>query len=201
MPMDYWSEFRLEMFGEPYLVWHEGADFAAILRRYRSDPAEVAAQLSAGLAMGDNVAAQAMGEIGDVRFVPELRRAFETQPGDVCVSAALAYLRITGDQSASTAVCAVLAGDPSEFVRSTAARALRKFAATSALIDAAAAGVRDPDYLVRFHSADSLLAFAGKAPDISSNKLLFSRLTSDAAPASWSSASDELAKAARAKLR
>ena len=199
--MDYWSEFRPAMFGEPYLVWHEGADFATIRRRYRREPNEVAEQLTAGLAIGDHVAAQAMGEIGDARFVPELQRAFETESGEVRVSAALAYLRITGDQSASSVVSTVLAGDGSEFVRSTAARALRNFSATSALIDAAAAGARDAHYLVRFHSADTLLAFAGKHPDVSANRPLFSRLASDAAPGSWASASDELANAARSRLR
>jgi hypothetical protein len=108
-----WADHRLEVFGEPYLVWHDGADFDEIAGRYAADPALVLRMLRAGIREGDAVAA--------------------------------------------------------------------------------AAGVRDPEYLVRFHSANTLLHWAGRAGDISEDEELFDLVKSDASPEQWAEAARRLA--------
>jgi len=58
-----WDEFRRETFGEPYLVWHEGADFDSLLRRWQEQPRLVSAMLRLGLSGADPGAAQATSDL------------------------------------------------------------------------------------------------------------------------------------------
>ncbi|MFC3890979.1 hypothetical protein ACFOWZ_05790 [Lentzea rhizosphaerae] len=35
---DAWGDFRGEVFGDPYLVWHEGADVGALIAEHGREP-------------------------------------------------------------------------------------------------------------------------------------------------------------------
>ena len=61
--MSEWSDFRLDAFGEPYLVWHDGPDFSALRERWRGDPALVERMLRLGLTEDDPLAAMASAEL------------------------------------------------------------------------------------------------------------------------------------------
>lgn len=160
------------MFGPPYDVWHDGADFATLAAECRRDPALVERMLLAGLGEGDALAAEAVRELpldpaATRRFVAALRAAPSTPAMAVEVGRSLAAL--TGDEVDAAAVADVLTGDAHWGVRLDAARAIASFAPTEALIQALEHGLIDADYLVRYHSANSLLRFGGiEAPDIAS---------------------------------
>jgi hypothetical protein len=55
-PVPSWAAYRQEVFGEPYMVWHDGPDFTEIARRFRDDPAAVPAMLRIGISEKDDVA-------------------------------------------------------------------------------------------------------------------------------------------------
>jgi hypothetical protein len=55
-----WSDFRRQTFGDPYLVWHDGADFTVLRQRWDTDPQHVESMLRTGLTEADPLAAQAI---------------------------------------------------------------------------------------------------------------------------------------------
>src|SRR5258708_13827512 len=48
------------MFGDPYLVWHDGADFGSLFRSWQDQPQLVATMLQLGVSSADAVAAEAI---------------------------------------------------------------------------------------------------------------------------------------------
>lgn len=117
-----WNAWRTEVFGDGYMVWHEGADTDASTAPWRQDPAGTTTALMLGLAEDDHVAAQAVEAFARSGGAP----GFGASP------------------------------------RATAARLLTGVPVTAAVADALADAVADdPDYLVRYHATQSLLAFAG----------------------------------------
>jgi hypothetical protein len=138
----------MEAFGEPYMVWHDGPDFAEFQSRFAADPELATRMLAAGLAEGDALAAQTPRE-----------------------------LTLTAEQRAG-------------FVRML----------THALPGAGAGvrveGVRDGEYLVRYHSANTLLRWAGRTDDISDDEL-FALLVDDAGPDGWAVVAERLAAAVK----
>ena len=198
-----WADFRLEMFGEPYMVWHDGPYFGTIADKHQEDPALVVRELLAGIAEGDSVAAQACRELGELseaqrsELVALLEKAMPATYGDTRAELATT-LHALGSSSLSTAdlakeVCDVLLGVDHWGVRLNAAMRLTSFEPTPRLVEAAAAGVRDGDYLVRFHSANTLLRWAGRDEDISEVDDLFGLLVDDGGPDGWAEVSKWLA--------
>lgn len=171
--MTTWQEFRQEAFGDPYLVWHDGPDFSALRDRWRDDEAGVGALLLEGLAESDPLAAESIGELPapvPEALVTALRAASSAATGDFAITVASALHVITGDEAWSGPVVAVLLGGDFWSVRLNAAIALGRFAPTVDLIAAAMRGVQADDYLVRYHSANTLLRWAGLPADISAHE-------------------------------
>ena len=200
-----WTEYRLEAFGEPYMVWHDGPDYSELERRWHADPAFVESRLMEGLEERDPLAAQAVARLPlppdqRLRFVETLTSGLGQTPVGFHLRAAEALFLITGSQQWGDEIVLVLLGAGFWGDRLDAAIALAALAPTDALVTALAQGVQDPDYLVRYHAANTLLHFGGRAPSIADNVSLFSRVRADGAPAKWESASVELAAMATAKL-
>ncbi|HEY7072797.1 MAG TPA: hypothetical protein VH479_21900 [Acidimicrobiales bacterium] len=201
-----WGRWRRDVFGDPYLVWHDGPEFECLVRRERSDPGEVARMLALGVAESDALAPLAIRALAEAGRAPAgaeacLRAAAGTATGTFAVRLAQAMLVLTGDQSWSEPVLAVLAGDEFWGCQLDAAMALADFAPTARLIDGLARGVCDREYLVRYHSATTLRAYAGiEEPDISLNRELFDLIKADRDRAGRRQAADRLAGAARARL-
>jgi hypothetical protein len=190
-----WADFRLEVFGEPYMVWHDGPYFPPIVDKYAEDPGLVVRELVAGIAEGDSLAAQACRELGELtevqrsELVALLEKALPSSYGGTRSEIATS-LHALGASSISTEdlaqeVCDVLLGVDHWGVRLDAAMRLTQFTATPRLVEAAAAGVRDAEYLVRFHSANTMLRWAGRDIDISDDDELFRLLVDDAGPEGW----------------
>jgi hypothetical protein len=184
------------------MVWHDGPDFTRLHELATTAPAEVArmlaAGLEAGLETGDPLAAQSVAALAGNGQTPEgaealLRAAVREATDEFLVRVAQALHVVTGDESWSAPIASVLTSDAFWGVRMDAAIALADFTPTAELIEALGRGVRDDEYLVRYHSADTLLRYAGrKKPHISANKTLFDRITPDDDLPKWREAADTL---------
>jgi hypothetical protein len=112
-----WSDFRRETFGDPYLVWHDGADFTVLRQRWDTDPQHVESMLRTGLTEADPLAAQAIEVLlrtgaGPQEVLPALEVALDDATGTFRVRVAQALLVVTGDQRLAQAICDVLLGGP-----------------------------------------------------------------------------------------
>jgi hypothetical protein len=188
-----WQRWRREIFGEPSL---DGPDFTALLTAVRADPRAVERMLRAGLMAGDPLAAQSITELAAAGRAPAdavsyLRAALVRAAGEMRIRVAEALYTLTGDPSWSRPIVGVLSEAPSEAARLDAAIALARFPASSTLVTALAAAVRDPEYLVRYHAANTLLRYAGDRRTAENVPALFARLTA-AGEDEWRSAADEL---------
>jgi HEAT repeat protein len=195
-----WADFRLASFGEPYMVWHDGPDFMEFQERFESNPGLATRMLAAGLAEGDALAAQTPRELTlrpeqAAAFVRTLTEALPTANAGVRLEAGATLFALTGSPEWSAPVVEVLASDVHWGVRIDAAMRLKAFPPTAALVTAVADGVRDEEYLVRFHSANTLLRWAGRTDDISDDQELFDLIRSDATPDLWAEAARRLAAA------
>jgi hypothetical protein len=196
-----WTDFRMEAFGDPYLVWHDGPDFRALTAQWKANRAKVEALLAAGLDQRDPLAAKAIASLplnlaGRRRMVALLADHLGAQPAGLHLAVAEAIFRLSGDESMADEIVRVLLGAGFWSDRLDAAIALRAFRPTQTLIDALEEGVKDPDYLVRYHSSNTLLQFAGLEPQITANALLYDMVRSDTRPAQWASAATELGRKA-----
>ncbi|WP_033344343.1 HEAT repeat domain-containing protein [Catenuloplanes japonicus] len=161
-----WSAWSLEIFGEPFDVWHDGASFAELEPRARTAPDEVAAMLALGLREQDPVAAQSYRHLSTVDLAPPgaaglLRSAAERADGRFLIRLAEALFTLTGDPSWASSLISVLQGDDSEYVRLDAAIALRDFPPVPPTVAAVTAAIGDPAFLVRNHAADTLAHYSG----------------------------------------
>jgi hypothetical protein len=200
-----WAAFRQEVFGDPYLVWHDGADFGEIAARFRDDPTLVLRMLRAGIEEDDAVAAEAARHLEpSPEQVAELRGLLEQELGSASGGTrselATSLHALGGPAELARHVVDVLLGVDHWGVRLDAAIRLASFAPTPELVEGAAAGVRDADYLVRFHSANTLLHWAGRTGDISEDRELFGLLVDDGGPEGWAEVARRLSAAALDRL-
>jgi HEAT repeat protein len=195
-----WAQFRDAVFGDPYTVWHDGPDFTKVLALGRTKPDTVARMLRTGVEAGDALAAQSIAALGHAGLPPAgalavLEAAAQDATGTFAVRVAQALRALTGDESSAAAVVDVLTTDPRWTDRIDAAIALGEFAPSPELLDALVRGVQDPEYLVRYHSANSLLRFAGQPPEIAEHRELFAKITEPGAGDAWLDAARELSSA------
>jgi hypothetical protein len=201
-----WADYRLEAFGEPYMVWHDGPDFAAFRLSAQADPATAERMVSQGLAAGDSLAAQAIVEAGfpaevQTRMIALLEAAIDRTNSTFRVRVAEALTRLTGEQHWSSAIVDVLQGGPFWGDRLDAARALEDYEPTIELIAALMRAMRDEEYLVRYHAANALLRYGGSSADVSDDKELFAQIANESTPETRMLAAAGLAGTAGAALR
>ncbi|GAB3411234.1 hypothetical protein [Flindersiella endophytica] len=197
-----WSVWRDGVFGDPYLVWHDGPDFHYLAMTAHDDLDQVSTMLALGIKERDPLAAQSIAALAGAGITIDgaealLRSAVPTAGGTFLVRLAEALRAVTGDQAWSGPIVSVLTSsrDADWYPRLDAARALAGFRPTSDLVQALGHGVCDPEYLVRYHSANTLLRYAGRAGQISDHKELFGLITSDSDRDSWQSAAVRLTAA------
>ncbi len=195
-----WADFREETFGDAYMVWHDGPDFTELVERWETDPELVERMLLAGIADDDPLASQAIGELdldeaGKQRFADALLKLAPW--GTFEVRTAESLIRLTGDERFASRIAKVLTDPVHWGDRIDAAMSLKKYHPTEELIAALEAGLRDPDNLVRHHSAESLLAYAkDPEPDISQHDEDFGILVAED-PKGWAELATKLGEAAR----
>jgi hypothetical protein len=199
---DPWTGWRNGVFGDPYMVWHDGPDFMRLVELAGTAPAEVARMLTAGLEAGDPLAAQSIAALADAGLTPDgaeasLRAVVPEATESLLIRVAQALHVLTGDESWAGPIATVLTSDAFWGVRIDAAMALAAFSPTAALVESLGRGVRDDEYLVRYHSANTLLRYAGRTKDIADYPPLFEKITSDADVAGRDVAATQLTAAVR----
>jgi hypothetical protein len=184
-----WAEFSRETFGDPYLVWHDGADFGSLLSRWQDQRVLVGEMLQLGLSEADPVAAEAIGALAghgaDVsELAARLRESLPLAQDTFGVRVAQALFVLTHDQDLARPICAVLTGDSHWGEKIDAAIALNAFAPVMNVVQALVQGVQDDEYLVRRHSAQTLLTLAGRHTTIEKVPDLWAEIR-DSDPRAW----------------
>lgn len=200
-----YADWRATVFGSPYEVWHDGPMFDTLVRVARSDVDGVVRMLRAGIRDGDPVAAQSMGVLAAEGLLSAgaeepLREAAATATGTLLVRLAETLYAMTADPAWGGRIASVLTGDAFWSDKIDAAMALAHVPPTTGLVSALTAGVCDEEYLVRYHSATTLLRYAGRDGTVVDYPLYFDRIRTrrDGRPtaderADWRRVADELA--------
>jgi len=184
------------------MVWHDGPDFTRLIELAGTAPADVARMLAAGLEAGDPLAAQSIAALAEAGLAPDgaeslLRAAVPDATESLLVRVAQALHVLTGDESWAIPIATVLASDAFWGVRIDAAIALAAFTPTADLVASLGRAVRDDEYLVRYHAANTLLRYAGHTDDIADHPDLFDKITSDSDVAAREAVADQLTSAVR----
>lgn len=193
-----WAAWKEATFGTPYMIWHDGLDVGAVTRQRGAAREEARAMLRLGLSLGDSHAAEALAALGDASEAEAMRALLATAHGTERVRLALALHAVRPDPSLAGELVAVLQSPVHWGTRVDAAIGLRHFAGAA---DEAAllAAVADPEYLVRYHACESLLARRGVRPgELMRHAEVFSRICGpdDRAPTD-----EDLARYAEARAR
>jgi hypothetical protein len=203
-----WERWRKELFGDPYLVWHDGPDFTALLEKARSDQHGVARMLAAGINTADSLAAASIAALAAARLAPDgsealLRGALPGAQGTFLIRLAQALYTLTADPSWAGPIAEVMREAHHWGERMDAAIALAAFDPDPQLVAALARAVCDNEYLVRYHAARTLLRYAGHGRKLADLPELFAKIKTPASGrtraadrAAWQEASDELRTAA-----
>lgn len=198
-----WASVREELFGEPYMVWHDGPDFTLLREAWQREPAALIDQLFAGMGEGDALAAQSLSELeppptGEQRdqVIAALEKHVPDSPPNARVQLGLTLYKLTGDAKWTAPIVEVLDSDVHWGSRIDAAIALRQVPATPELRGCLLRNVQADDYLVRYHSATTLRQWAGVKGELSDDDELFDKIATDDAPKAWKQAADELSRLA-----
>lgn len=207
-----WNDWRRHIFGDPYLVWHDGPDFQSLVAAHRDDREQVDRMLLAGVAERDSLAAESIGRLEPEMPVPQalaaLIAANVPASGEFALQRARTLLALTGNAAHRDTMLTILGGGDHWGVRINAAIAISRLAPTAEAIDALQHAAADEEYLVRYHSANALLRYAGDSSEIAGHRLFGDLATppngetaTDAHRRAWAHAAQELASEARAVLK
>lgn len=183
------------MFGDPYLVWHDGADVGALTAEHEHRPERAERMVRAGVAEHDHVAVESLGALARLGRAPSdaaelLRAALPSAHGVFRVRTAQVLCEVTGVDEYVSEVAAVLEGFGHWGDRIDAAMALPSLPITPRSVAAAHRGMLDEESLVRHHSANVLLGLAGKKADIAKHSGFAQVISED--PAKWRAVADKL---------
>jgi hypothetical protein len=196
-----WAEARETMFGEPYMVWHDGPDFTGLRDEWRRDPEALLELLFEGMAEDDALASQSFAELepaptGEfaIRVIAKLTDHLATSGPSARVQIARTLYRLTGSPVAEAAIIQVLDSAVHWGNRIDAAIALRDFPPSEAGKACLLRNVQTEDYLVRYHSSTTLRRWAGVTTAIEDDDELFTLLVKDDNPEAWAKVAEALEK-------
>ena len=198
-----WLEYRSTAFGTSNGVWDDGPDFTQLRGRWDADPDLVEAMLVRGIAARDPLAAESLAHLELSAETAEgfcmlLRGCMEGSPAGFRLAAATAAGRLSGEDCWADEMVRVLQGAGFWSDRMEAARALGELVPTGALIDAVAAAVEDPEFLVRRQAAMTLMRFGGRPDAMAPDDDILALIRSDSTPDQWVRAGWQLALLATA---
>ncbi len=177
-----WDTWRREVFGDPYLVWHDGADFRRLADLAERDLPAVDRRLVAGLRDQDPLAARSIEFLARSGRTPEhatalLPDAAAVADGEFLIRVAEALHTLTGNESWAEPIAAELASDSSWSIRQHAAMSLVAFAPNAHLVQALGKAVCDEEYLVRHSATNTLLQYAGRRTVIERVPEIWAKIT------------------------
>jgi HEAT repeats len=187
-----WDEWARDVFGDPYLVWHDGTDHTTLFALAGTDIDTVDAMLLAGVTARDPLAACAVAALTTRGFsVPRTRALLPVLAADAsgmfAIRAAQAMYAISGDAAWSAPIAELVISTDHWSVRINAVIALAGFPPLESSVRALEQGVQDDDYLVRCHSASTLRRYAGIVKSDPNPRLLavIGDPAETASPAQW----------------
>ena len=190
--MSAWATARETMFGEPYMVWHDGPEFSGLRAEWKRDPEALLELLFEGMAENDALAAQSLSELDPpptgelaLRVIDKLTQHLATSGPLAVVQISRTLYRLTGSTVTMQPILDVLDSSVHWSDRIDAAIALRDFPPSEAGKACLLRNVQAEDYLVRYHSATTLLRWAGVSTPIEDDDALFTLLVKDEDPDAW----------------
>ncbi len=189
------------MFGEPYMVWHDGPDFGGLREEWKRDPEALLELLFEGMAEDDALASQSFAELDPVpggeqaiRVIEKLTEHLPTSGPSAVVQISRTLFRLTGTGVTMKPILDVLDSSAHWGDRIGAAIAMRDFPPNDDGRACLLRNVQAEDYLVRYHSASTLLAWAGVETAIEDDEELVPLLAEDEAPDAWAQVAEALAR-------
>ncbi len=164
-------------FGDAYSVWHDGLATEMVTGLTGEPRAQAVRMLLFGVTSKDGHAAQALGEMGETSALPSLRAALaDNESADSRVKIALAINKLSSrqDDEANQLISVLGTQDIHWGPKIDAAMGLRQFRSQDTENALFRAVERDDEYLVKYHSCESLLVRWGiQPPSISSHATIF----------------------------
>lgn len=176
-----WSAWAEETFGTPFEIWHDGLDVSRFDDLGPEERATALSLIPEGIDDGDFVAAVGARRLEATDTVPHLEAAIERARGRFLVEVTRALDALGGDATRGRdRIIESLGREPEWSLRIDLAIGLRHLDTPEVRAALLRSVAQDPDYLVRYHAAESLLAIGGIEPlAISDHGELFSHVASD----------------------
>ncbi|MHA1771769.1 MAG: HEAT repeat domain-containing protein [Candidatus Thorarchaeota archaeon] len=157
------------------MMWHDGIDPKAVTYLEGEERKKAEEMLIQSLRKGSKYAAMGLRELKSQRAVPVLKDVLRSAAGDLKVQVCVALNEIEGTTAYVDGIIDVLLQSESWSEQIEAAISLRRYN-TPEVIKALFTAVSDPEYLVRYHASEALLAIHGFTPDISSHDKIFAEI-------------------------
>ena len=159
--MTYWSDydnFIEDVFGTPYMIWHDGLNINAISGIPSEKKEEALSWIKFGIENNDAVAAEAASQLYNPEIVSLLEEKYLVANGDFLVKTALTLKTIKNDDSYAKRLLEVHNLNNFWGIALNFTIALRHFNYPG--IDNFLLKVieQHPDYLVTYHACESLLS-------------------------------------------
>jgi hypothetical protein len=158
-----WNMFYESYFGDPYMAWHDGLDEQALLSLTGEERDEAERLLLAAAASGstDYRVAAGLRSLRSHKALDLLKQRLESAQGRDRVETALGLWQMEEYAPAIAAIASVLHSAAFWGDRLDAARALAHVP-TQDSVNALLEALHDPQDLVRYHAAASLLKMHGE---------------------------------------
>ena len=171
--------WKISTFGDLFHVWHDGLDVGAVTSLSGDARSHAVRMLIFGVQKKDGHAATALAAMDETSAVPDLRTALSTAGNENKVSIALAINSLTREKDSSTLakelVSVLEVQDLHWGTKIDAAIGLRTFKDKESEEALLGAVEGQDDYLVKYHSCETLLVRWGVRPSsISSHPAIFS---------------------------
>ncbi|MFX0136340.1 MAG: HEAT repeat domain-containing protein [Candidatus Hodarchaeota archaeon] len=161
-----------------YEQWHDGVNPGVVLALKGEEHEEAENMLIESIKKGGMWPTKGLAMLKSKKALPTLKNTLKTAPAPANIRIAEAIEDIEGSGEYISVIIEELLTGGSPYDRLEAAMILRKFPTQEAII-ALFKGVLDPDYLVRNHSSESLLAIHGFNPEISTHREIFKLICAD----------------------
>lgn len=174
-----WKAWKLKTFDTDYMIWHDGLYVGAVTDLTGKEREDALVMLRLGVSLGDSHASEALAAMKDVDSLGPMKAELAKASGAEKVRIALAIHALSPDAGLAAELIIVLQGPDHWSTRIDAAIGLREFSGSddeAALLETVE---KDPDYLVRYHAAESLLVrWKVDPPDLSKHDAIFGLIVS-----------------------
>jgi hypothetical protein len=176
-----WSEWAESVFGTPKDIWHDGLAVERFDRLSTDERSRAISLLPEGIEARDHVAAVGARRLGATEVLRNLEAVLPEGRGLFLIETARAIDALGGDTAAAVRqVLSVLPRDPVWSFRMDILIGLRHLPGPDVVDSLLLAVEHDPEYLCRYHAAESLLHLGELEPlTISDHGDLFPLVASD----------------------